>query len=87
MPWVTVSASPSGEPIAITASPTARSSELPSCSTRRVGTSILSTARSVFGSLPTISAFTRLPSLNTTAISWPSSTAPPSVTTCLLVRM
>ena len=50
MPTVTVPARPSGEPIAITPSPTARSDERPIGATVGFATGTLTTARSVFGS-------------------------------------
>src|SRR5262249_52502836 len=58
MPRVTVPARPSGEPIASTESPTVSVSESPRVAATRPGRSTLSTARSVFGSRPTIFAGT-----------------------------
>ena len=56
MPEVTVPANPSGEPIAITGSPTAILDESPRAATVRPGLSTFSTARSDFGSRPTTRA-------------------------------
>ena len=66
MPSVTVFDSDSGEPMAITVSPTASSSESPNCSTVGLSTSTLITARSVLESRPTTCATARLPSVKTT---------------------
>ena len=57
MPAVTVPLSPSGDPIAITGSPTARVDDLPSGATVSWSSGTFSTARSLIGSSPTISAF------------------------------
>ena len=56
IPEVTVPARPNGEPIAITASPTATFSESPSCNVGAPVTSIFSTAKSYELSRPTIFA-------------------------------
>ena len=54
MPAVTVPCRPSGEPIAMTGSPTASESELPRLATVSSSVGTLSTARSLMGSSPTI---------------------------------
>src|SRR3954452_199740 len=85
MPEVTVPASPSGEPTAMTGSPTTTALELPStagCSPRTPRTR--TTARSLTRSRPTISPRTECLSWNTT-LSLPPSRA--GWTTWLLVRM
>ena len=56
MPAVTVPSRPSGEPIAITGSPTASCDDLPSVATVSAVSGTLSTARSLIGSSPTICA-------------------------------
>ena len=68
MPVVTVGlpAMPSALPIATTASPTCRVSELPSCTVGSPVRSILTTARSWVRSSPTHPAGTESPSLNVT---------------------
>ena len=68
MPAVTVFCSPSGEPTAITESPTSRSEDLPTWITTGLDTATLMTARSVFGSVPTTFASVRVPSVNTAVI-------------------
>ncbi|MNT39669.1 hypothetical protein D3C72_1759370 [compost metagenome] len=81
MPLVTVWPTPKGLPMASTWSPTSSSSELPSTITGSLSSSILSTARSVSGSVPiTLPRAWRL-SFRVTSIS-----SAPS-TTWLLVRM
>lgn len=81
MPLVTVWPTPKGLPMASTWSPTWSSSELPSTIAGSLSISILSTARSVSGSVPiTLARVWRL-SLRVTSIS-----SAPS-TTWLLVRM
>ena len=81
--------SPNGEPIAATGSPTSTLALSPSGSGRslRPFGSILSSAMSAFGSAPTISASTWLPSANSTKTSFARETASlsPVVTTCALV--
>jgi hypothetical protein len=67
MPVVTVPASPSGEPIAITASPTRSPADLPREATVGLATSTLITARSVFGSRPTMRPATLVWSKKTTS--------------------
>ena len=62
MPSVTVPTRPSGEPMAITPSPTARLADDPIAATTGFATSTLTTARSVFGSRPTMRAAARVPS-------------------------
>jgi hypothetical protein len=85
MPWVTVLSRPNGDPIATTSWPTLRSAELPSdAAASPVLPSALMTARSVFGSVPMISALVLVPSLKATVMV-PSS--PATSTTWLLVRM
>ncbi len=86
MPVVTVPASPSGEPIATTGSPTTTSSELPSDAVSSPGFSTLRTAMSLAGSRPTMRASEPLPSENTARISAPSMSSAPE-TTWLLVTM
>ena len=86
MPLVTVPASPSGEPIATTGSPTTTSFELPRVAVTRPGFSTLRTAMSLDGSRPTMRAGEPLPSENTARISAPSTPAAPE-TTWLLVTM
>src|SRR6476469_9399019 len=82
MPDVTVAERPSGEPIATTGWPTARSAELPSVAGVRPETpSALITARSSVAVVPTKLAVAVVPSLNRTS----RSVAP--ATTWLLVRM
>ena len=83
--------SPNGLPIAATGSPTVISLERPSFSgvSERPDGSILSSATSALGSSPTIFAFTRLPSENSTYTSFARSRSggSPVVTTCALVAM
>ena len=79
IPVVTVWSRPNGLPIAITGSPTWSRSESPSGSTGRVAASILSSARSVGGSVPTTRAACSLPRERRTMMS------PPLATTWLLV--
>ena len=59
IPLVTVPVRPNGEPIAIVASPTTTSSELPNAATGKFPRSTRSTAKSYEASIPTISALTR----------------------------
>jgi hypothetical protein len=67
MPLVTVPCRPSGEPIATTCSPGARSAELPRVALVRPLTPLAwITARSVTGSRPTMLAVAVLPSLSVT---------------------
>ena len=54
MPVETVCWYPKGLPMAITQSPTCTSSESPNSAGKKFSPSILMTARSVFGSMPTI---------------------------------
>ena len=84
MPWVTVPTRPSGEPMAITASPTASPADDPIAATTGFATSTLTTARSVFGSRPTIRAGARVPSAKTASSRLPAPAAA-GATTWLLV--
>ena len=68
MPAVTVPCSPSGEPMAITGSPTASLSESPRLATVSWSLGTLITARSLTGSRPTILAFAVASSLKVTTI-------------------
>ena len=86
MPVVTVPARPSGEPMAITGSPTTRSSTLPSEASTSPGFSTLMTAMSLAGSRPTIRASDPLPSEKTARISASSLPSAPEMT-WLLVTM
>jgi hypothetical protein len=71
MPYVTVFDSASGEPIASTGSPTCTASESPNCiGTRLAGWSILSTATSDSGTVPTIRAAVEVASLKVTVAPW-----------------
>ena len=86
MPLVTVPCRPSGEPIATTCSPGARSAELPRVALVRPLTPLAwITARSVTGSRPTMLAVAVLPSLSVTEMLPPPEAA--SATTWLLVRI
>src|SRR5438309_1280974 len=80
IPSVTDPAYPSGEPIAITGSPTASWSESPSVATVSLSAGTWMTARSLVGSRPTTRAVARASSLNSTT----RAVAP--WTTWLLVR-
>ncbi len=85
MPLVTVASRPSGEPIATTPWPTARSLDLPMSAGVRPETSwAWISAVSVSGSVPRIVASAWLPSLKVTRSVPPS---PASSTTWLLVRI
>ena len=84
IPSVTEFCSASGEPMAITVSPTCRSEDLPTCSTVGLVTLTFTTARSVFWSEPTTFASVRVPSTNTAVIFTPGS-AVAEVMTCSLV--
>ena len=86
MPLVTVPASPSGEPMATTGSPTTTSSESPSDAATSPGFSTLRTAMSLAGSRPTMRAAEPLPSKKTARISAPSTPSAPE-TTWLFVTM
>jgi hypothetical protein len=70
--------------MAITASPTARLSDDPIAATTGFVTSTLTTARSVFGSRPTMRAGARVPSAKTASRRLPAPTAA-GATTWLLV--
>ena len=84
MPVVTVPDSPSGEPIAMTGSPTRTLAELPNATGVRLGLLTWTTARSDAGSAPTTRPLAVDPSLNVTVIVPPPTAA---ATTWLLVRM
>ncbi len=84
MPDVTVPLSPSGLPTATTSSPTESASESPKVVGFNPVASILTTARSDVGSVPTIFALKSLPSCVVTVREPPCAA---SVTTWLLVRM
>ncbi len=85
MPSVTVPVRPSGEPIATAVSPTLSLPESPRVAgTSPVGLSILITARSDSGSVPTILAVKTLPSLVRTSTA-AFAVLPSRVTTCVLV--
>ena len=84
MPWVTVPARPSGEPMAITSSPTASLADDPTAATTGLRTSTLTTARSVLGSRPTMRAGARVPSEKTASSRLPDPAAA-GATTWLLV--
>jgi hypothetical protein len=85
MPSVTVPTRPSGEPIAITPSPTTSPDDEPNVATTGLATSTLTTARSVFGSRPTIWAGARVPSWKIASI-WAPVTSAAGATTWLFVR-
>ena len=68
MPWVTVWDRPIGSPMASTTSPTRKRSERPKVATGSGVRSILSTARSVSGSRPTMRASATRPSSSCTRI-------------------
>jgi len=68
MPAVTVEESWNGLPMASTHSPTSNSSELPRRAAVRSSASIRMTATSLFGSVPTISAWNCRPSSSVTRI-------------------
>ncbi len=85
MPAVTEPSSPSGLPMARTASPTLSLSLSPSVALVSPETfSARTTARSVAGSVPTMVAVALLPSLNFT---WTLASCPTPATTWLLVRI
>ena len=81
MPAVTVCPTLKGLPMASTASPTCSARTLPSVTTGRLGSSILSTAMSVSGSLPTTVARVLRPSA-----SWTSMSVAPATTWWLVSR-
>ena len=68
IPWVTVFASPSGEPIASTSSPTLILEESPSAIAGKLPFFTCKTAMSYMRSRPTIVAAISLPSANSTLI-------------------
>jgi hypothetical protein len=76
----------SGEPMAITVSPTCRSDDLPICRTVGLVTLTLTTARSVFWSEPTSLASVRVPSMKIAVTLTPGSALAEEMT-CSLVRM
>ena len=86
MPVVTVPARPSGEPMAMTPSPTRRSDDRPSWATTELATSTFTTAMSVCGSRPTIRAVVRAPDAKTASRVARGSVAA-SETTWLFVTM
>ncbi len=75
MPSVTVPTSPNGEPMAITPSPTTSPADEPIVATTGFATSTFTTARSVFGSRPTIRAALRVPSWKIASICAPFASA------------
>ena len=74
IPAVTVDLNSNGDPTARTHSPISKSSESPNLTVDRFSASILRTAISVVGSVPSISALNVLLSLSKTSISLASST-------------
>ena len=85
MPVVTVPCKPSGEPMAMTGSPTATLFDWPRVATVNGEWVTLMTARSVVGSRPTSLADSIVSSLKTTRMEPPAPAA--TETTWLLVRM